>query len=87
VKTHKDKIADATERLKELGDLINKTIAQQNSHGSISNSTKEINDNIAKLRSILAELPNQIEKMLKTNQEMKTGAEPDDTADYWEERA
>jgi hypothetical protein len=32
-------------------------------------------------------LPNQIEKMLLTNNEMKNGSEPDDTADYWEERA
>ena len=31
-------------------------------------------------------LPDKIEKMLLTNNEMKNGSEPDDTADYWDER-
>ena len=34
----------------------------------------------------MARLPDQIDKMLKTNQEMQYGAVPDETADYWEEK-
>lgn len=66
--------------------MINKTIAQQHSHGSITDSINDINSNIAKIRALFQTLPDQIEKMLLTNNEMKNGAEPDDTADYWEER-
>ena len=35
---------------------------------------------------MLTDIPNLIEQMLLTNKEMKTGSEPDDTADYWEEK-
>jgi hypothetical protein len=72
--------------LRELSELINKTIAQQHSHGSITESINDIASNIAKIRALFQTLPDQIEKMLLTNNEMKNGAEPDDTADYWEER-
>ena len=86
IKTHKDKITDAEQRLKELGDLINKTIAQQHAHGNITQNINDIYANIAKIRALIQTLPNQIDKMLLTNTEMKNGSEPDDTADYWEER-
>ena len=31
-------------------------------------------------------LPGEMDNMMKTLQEMKNGSEPNDTADYWEER-
>mgnify|MGYP000890016827 CR=1 FL=1 len=37
-------------------------------------------------REIIEDLPNKIDFMLKACHEMKLGSEPDDTADYWEER-
>lgn len=35
---------------------------------------------------VLDKTPKQIDMMLKTLQEMKIGSEPDESADYWEER-
>lgn len=37
-------------------------------------------------RGLLDGVPSQIEAMLRTLQEMKNGSEPDESADYWEER-
>jgi len=37
-------------------------------------------------KALLDAVPSQIDGMLETLQEMKNGSEPDDTADYWEER-
>ena len=31
-------------------------------------------------------MPGEMENMMKTLQEMKNGSEPNDTADYWEEK-
>ena len=38
------------------------------------------------LAEVLHQTPGQIGKMLHTLEEMMKGAEPDDSADYWEER-
>ena len=38
------------------------------------------------MQKVLDQTPKQIDSMLKALQEMKTGAEPDESADYWEER-
>lgn len=37
-------------------------------------------------KALLDSVPAQIETMLQTLQEMKNGSEPDESADYWEER-
>ena len=38
------------------------------------------------LQGVLDKTPKQIEQLLKTLGEMKIGSEPDESADYWEER-
>ena len=43
-------------------------------------------ENLNKFKDLSEKLPSQIEMMLETLKEMKIGAEPDDSADYWEER-
>ena len=43
-------------------------------------------DDFAAFQDVLDKTPKQIDQMLKTLQEMKIGAEPDESADYWEER-
>lgn len=43
-------------------------------------------DDFDSFQGVLDKTPKQIDQMLKTLQEMKIGAEPDESADYWEER-
>jgi hypothetical protein len=38
------------------------------------------------LKKLNASLPEQLNQLLEVLKEMKIGAEPDDSADYWEER-
>jgi len=86
IKKHKDNISDAKERLKNLGELISRTYSQMNSQGDISAFAKQLSEDIANLKGVLSDLPPKIESMLLTLKEMKNGSEPDDTADYWEEK-
>lgn len=37
-------------------------------------------------KGLLDTVPAQIENMLRTLEEMKNGSEPDESADYWEEK-
>lgn len=37
-------------------------------------------------RVVLDEIPTKIDFILRACEEMKLGSEPDDSADYWEER-
>ena len=37
-------------------------------------------------KAVLDAVPAQIDNMLQTLSEMKNGSEPDESADYWEER-
>jgi uncharacterized coiled-coil DUF342 family protein len=46
----------------------------------------EIKEGLKKSREVLDKYPNLIDLMIATNDEMKIGAVPDETADYWEER-
>lgn len=48
--------------------------------------TKQMKDDFDSFNSVLADTPKKIDMMLKTLVEMKIGAEPDESADYWEER-
>ena len=43
-------------------------------------------DDFDSFQGVLDKTPKQIDQMLKKLQEMKIGAEPDESADYWEER-
>ena len=43
-------------------------------------------ENLIKFKELSEKLPPQIEMMLETLKEMKIGSEPDDSADYWDER-
>lgn len=52
----------------------------------ISDHIKGINADLSDIKAVLEDLPQKIKDMLKTLKEMKIGSEPDDTADYWEER-
>ena len=45
-----------------------------------------MNDDLESFLGVLDKTPKQIDQMLKTLQEMKIGSEPDESADYWEER-
>ena len=65
---------------------IKKNIEKQHTHGNIIQNINDIDSKIAIIFPLLETLPDQIEKMLLTNNEMKNGSEPDNTADYWEER-
>jgi hypothetical protein len=52
----------------------------------IDGLTKQMQDDLDSFQGVLDKTPKQIEQMLKTLAEMKIGAEPDESADYWEER-
>lgn len=43
-------------------------------------------DDFDSFAGVLDKTPKQIDMMLRTLQEMKIGSEPDESADYWEER-
>ena len=45
-----------------------------------------MHDDLESFLGVLDKTPKQIDQMLKTLQEMKIGSEPDESADYWEER-
>jgi len=43
-------------------------------------------DDLSNIKEVLAKIPELIEKLLETLNEMKKGSVPDESADYWEER-
>jgi hypothetical protein len=42
--------------------------------------------NLKNGKEILDKYPGEVDLMIKTNEEMKIGSLPDESADYWEER-
>ena len=52
----------------------------------IQKSLTHINEQNLSLRSKLSEITDLIDKLIQTNKEMKTGSEPNDEADYWEQK-
>lgn len=48
--------------------------------------TKQMQNDLDGYQNVLDKTPKQIDMMLKTLAEMKIGSEPDESADYWEER-
>ena len=66
--------------------MIGSSREKQGLNEKISFLEDEIRENLKRGKENLDKLPNQIDNMIKTNEEMKIGSSPDDTADYWEER-
>lgn len=78
-----DHISKKTEQLKELMDKAhNKKGIENEVEGLLSDA----NDGLRSMKETLDTVPSLIGKMLYTLDEMKKGSEPDDSADYWEER-
>ena len=46
----------------------------------------QINEDMENFKQINDKLPVEMENMMNTLKEMKNGSEPNDSADYWEER-
>lgn len=76
-------ISKKTDELKELMDKAHnkKGIADE-----VDGLLSEANDGLKSMKETLDTVPSLIGKMLYTLDEMKKGSEPDDSADYWEER-
>lgn len=76
-------ISKKTDELKELMDKAHnkKGIADE-----VDGLLSEANDGLKSMKETLDAVPSLIGKMLYTLDEMKKGSEPDDSADYWEER-
>ena len=77
---------DIIQRIKDLEDLVSGFKDRKGLHDKIKALADEIQDNLGKSRDVLDRYPNLIDLMIATNDEMKIGSLPDDTADYWEER-
>jgi hypothetical protein len=59
---------------------------RKNVQKDIENLLAQGEEGLKDLAEVTIEVPVRIDKMLKTLQEMKNGASPDETADYWEDR-
>ena len=46
----------------------------------------QLEEDMKNFKGLLDTVPAQIDNMMQTLQEMKNGSEPDESADYWEER-
>jgi hypothetical protein len=73
-------------RLKALADLVRDSQARKEAYGVINELTDALNADLCALKEMFGTLPEEIEGMLKTLQEMYNGSVPDEGADYFELR-
>lgn len=81
-----EKEVDLDDRLRDLRGLLDSSQALKGLQNLIDDLQKQMEEDLASFAGVLDKTPKQIDMMLSTLQEMKNGSEPDDTADYWEER-
>ena len=74
------------QRIKDLEDLLNKNQQKKGLENQIKDIGGALKDDLNNLRDVLKKLPERINQLLNTLNEMKLGAGPDESADYWEER-
>jgi len=74
------------EMLIEMRDMLDSSLQRSEYMRKIKIHFGDMYENLIKFKELSDKLPSQIEMMLETLKEMKTGSEPDDSADYWEER-
>lgn len=77
---------DLDQRIRELEAMVGKKRARKELDEKIKEAREGIDHDLENLERLLKELPERTEALLETLQEMKIGSEPDETADYWEER-
>jgi predicted nuclease with TOPRIM domain len=77
---------DIDRRIEELKDLLAKNNATKGLNKEIDDFLQRMKDDLGNLKELLRKLPEQIQKLLETLNEMKKGSTPDESADYWEER-
>lgn len=68
--------------------LLDKKIAELdfNIQDLYKQTVDDIEANLGQFKDFHEQVPPYVEKMMRTLKEMKIGSEPDETADYWEER-
>ena len=88
---------DLLDKVEKIETLEIKKIEELKNLVTHSDNKKKLQDKIADIMAQMVEdmksfkvlndsLPGEMDGMMKTLQEMKNGSEPNDTADYWEER-
>ena len=70
----------------EIREMLDTSLQRQDYIRKIKMLFGDMFENLLKFKELTEKLPPQIEMMLESCKEMKIGSEPDDTADYWEER-
>tara|TARA_B110000285_G_C15137539_1_gene628172 strand:+ start:874 stop:1179 length:306 start_codon:yes stop_codon:yes gene_type:complete len=86
VREFQAKIHDANERLKAILTFIEDCKQKKGHHQLINSVCKDMEVDIGNLKDFLKSIPSDIEDMLKTLDEMKTGSYPDKNADYFEQK-
>ena len=74
------------QKIEELKDLVAQSEARKAQSGKCSDLHAQLDEDMRSFKALLDAVPAQIDNMLQTLQEMKNGSEPDESADYWEER-
>jgi len=77
---------DEDDRIAELRDLVDSSKARKGVADKIRELQNALREAMKGFDGLADKLPREMDLMMQTLQEMKNGAEPDDTADYWEER-
>lgn len=73
-------------KIDELKDLVDKAHNKKGIENEVEGLLSDANDGLRSMKEALDTVPSLLGKMLYTLDEMKKGSEPDDSADYWEER-
>jgi len=84
VREHKNKVDDAIARLKELDVVLKDSKSRKEALLAIRTHTDDLENNLSCIKEMVLSLPDEIEYMLKTLEEMKNGSTPDAKADYFE---
>lgn len=74
------------QKILELKDLVAQSEARRAHNGKCAGLVAQLEEDLRNFKALLDSCPEQIETMLQTLQEMKNGSEPDESADYWEEK-
>ena len=77
---------DEDEKIAELRALVDSSKARKGVADKMRALQNELRDAVKAFDGLADKLPKEMDLMLQVLQEEKLGSEPDDTADYWEER-
>jgi len=86
VREHKDNIGDAEKKINDLLLFVRGTKAKKEQYDTIDALKSKCDADLDLLNDLLDNLPDQIEKLLATLQEMKIGSDPDEKADYFKNK-